>query len=317
MEGPLALRAVDSVDVTLLVDNSIDAFLASDDRAHRPPLTRDWFGRPHLRAEHGFSALVTIRHDGKETALLYDAGLTPDTLSHNLEALEIRVDDLQAIVLSHGHGDHHGGLEGLIRRVGRKRLPLVLHPDAWKTRKLVFPTGAEMNLPPPDRTALMQQEVELLEREGPSLLVGDSTLVSGRVERTTDFEHGFPLQWARGASGWEPDKMVWDDQNLICHVKGKGLVVVSGCSHAGAINILKNAKQMTGVDAIHAFVGGLHLTGKALEPIIPQTIAELEALRPNYIVPGHCTGWKAQQELGRRMPDAYLQPSVGTRFHFA
>ncbi|MGA8302229.1 MAG: MBL fold metallo-hydrolase [Thermoplasmata archaeon] len=317
MEGPLALRAVDSVDITLLVDNSIDALLASDERAQRPPLARDWLERPQLRAEHGFSALVRIRSDGRETALLYDAGLTPDTLLHNLEALEIRVDDLQAIVLSHGHGDHHGGLEGLIRKVGRKRLPLVLHPDAWKTRKIVFPTGAEIDMPPPDRSALMRHDVEMLELEGPSLLVGDSALVSGKVERTTDFEHGIPLQWARGASGWEPDKMVWDDQNLICHVKGKGLVVISGCSHAGAINILRNAKRITGVDSIYAFVGGLHLTGGIFEAIIPQTIAELGAIGPDYIVPGHCTGWKAQQELGRRMPGVYLQPSVGTRFHFA
>ncbi len=317
MEGPIALRPVDSVDVTLLVDNAIDILLPSDDRTHRPPWARDWFVQSQLRAEHGFSALVSLRRREEETTFLYDAGLGPDTLTHNLDALEISLNDLNAIVLSHGHGDHHGGLEGLIRQAGRKRLPLVLHPDAWKTRKIVFPTGAEVDMPPPDRAALMRHDVELLEREGPSLLYGESALISGRVERTTDFEQGFPLQWALGASGWQPDPMIWDDQNMICHVKGKGLVIVSGCSHAGAINIIRNAQRITGVPLIHAFVGGLHLSGGISEPIVSRTVAELETIKPGYLVPGHCTGWKAQQEIGRRLPDAYLQPSVGTRFHFA
>ncbi|MFY9716491.1 MAG: MBL fold metallo-hydrolase [Thermoplasmata archaeon] len=317
MDDRVSLRPVDSVDVTLLVDNAIDALLPSTEEAHRPPLPRDWFTRPPLLAEHGFSTLVTLRRDGGETNLLYDAGLSPDTLTHNLDVLGISLDELHAIVLSHGHGDHHGGLEGLLRKVGRKRLPLILHPDAWKTRKIVFPTGAEVDLPPPDRRMLDRQGVEVLEREGPSLLVGESALVSGKVERTTEFEHGFPLQWARGASGWVPDRMIWDDQNLVCHVKGRGLVVVSGCSHAGVINILRNARRVTGVAPIHAFVGGLHLTGGLFESIIPRTVSELEEIRPDYVVPGHCTGWKAQQEVGLRMPKAYLQASVGTRYHFA
>ncbi|MGC2288712.1 MAG: MBL fold metallo-hydrolase [Thermoplasmata archaeon] len=316
MAGRFDLRPVDSVDVTLLDDNSIDALLPSDDRARRPPMARDWFSKPQLLAEHGFSALLTVRRDGKETTVLYDAGLRPETVAHNLDILGVSLKDLDAIVLSHGHGDHHGGLEGLIRRVGRKRLPLVLHPDAWKTRKIVFPTGAEVDLPPPDRAALARMDVEVLEREGPSLLVGESALVSGKVERTTDFEQGFPVQWARGASGWEPDKMIWDDQNLICDVKGKGLVVVSGCSHAGAINILRNAQRITGVQPVYAFVGGLHLTGGLFESIIPRTVSELELIKPSYLVPGHCTGWRAQQEIGHRLPEAYIQPSVGSRFHF-
>ena len=317
MPDPVQLRPVDSVDVTILVDNSIDVFLRNEPRAVRPSIGGDWKSRPQLRAEHGFSALVTIRAHGAETRIMYDAGLTSDTLSHNLTALEVSLRDVNAIVLSHGHGDHHGGLEGLLREVGRKRHPLILHPDAWKTRKAVFPTGAEAKLPPPDRAMLNREDVDILEREGPSFLFGDTALVSGRVERGTDFEKGFPVQWAQGASGWEPDPMVWDDQNLICHVKGKGLVVVSGCSHAGTVNILHNARRLTGVDHIHAFVGGLHLTGPAFEPIIPPTVAELEKIRPDFLVPGHCTGWKARQTLGVRMPGAYLESSVGTRFHFA
>ncbi len=317
MSGPVSLRPVDAVDITLLVDNSFDLLLRSDEHALRPPIVLNWMDRPQLRAEHGFSALITISSHGEEKSLLYDTGLTGETLLHNLDALGISIREVEALVLSHGHGDHHGGLEGLLRQVGKKRLPLILHPDAWKTRKLIFPTGAESNMPPPDRIAMARADVEIREREGPSFLIGETALVSGRVGRVTEFETGFPIQWARGKSGWEPDPMIWDDQNVICHVKGKGLVVVSGCGHAGAINILRNARRLTGVDRIHAFVGGLHLTGGIFEPFIPPTVGALEQIRPDFVVPGHCTGWKARQEIGRRLPAAYLESSVGTRFHFA
>ncbi len=317
MAGPVSLHPVDSIDVTILVDNSVDLLLQSDERAVRSPLALNRTDRPQLRAEHGFSAMVTLRSRGQETSLLYDAGLTGETLTQNLRALDLSPADLSALVLSHGHGDHHGGLEGLLREVGRRHLPLILHPDAWKTRKLVFPTGAEYPLPPPDRSVLARADVELLEGEGPSFLFDDCALVSGRVERGTDFEKGFPIHWAQGASGWEPDPMIWDDQYLVCNVKGKGLVVLTGCGHAGAINILRNAQRLTGVGPIHAFVGGLHLTGGLFERIIPPTVTALEAIRPDYIVPGHCTGWKARHEIARRLPSAYLESSVGTRFHFA
>ena len=311
------LAPVDSADITILVDNSLDLLLKSDERACRPPMAPDWLERPLVRAEHGFSALVTLRRNGAETRIIYDAGLTGEVLRHNLAALQLSLKDVDAIVLSHGHGDHHGGLEGLLREIGRKNLPLILHPDSWKTRKLVFPTGAEANLPPPDRAMLARAKVELLEKEGPSYLFGESALVSGKVERTTDFETGFPIHMAQGRSGWEPDPMIWDDQNLVCEVKGKGLVVLTGCGHAGAINILRNARRLTGVDRVHALIGGLHLTGAVFDPIIPATVAELERIRPEFIVPGHCSGWRVRHEISRRLPQSYLESSVGTRFHFA
>jgi len=102
----------------------------------------------------------------------------------------------------------------------------------------------------------------------------------------------------------------------VCNVKDKGLVVLSACSHAGAINVLKHAQHLTGIDKVHAFIGGFHLSGGIFEPIISRTIAELVAIGPDIIVPGHCTGWKATHELARQLPDAYVQTSVGTRLHF-
>jgi 7,8-dihydropterin-6-yl-methyl-4-(beta-D-ribofuranosyl)aminobenzene 5'-phosphate synthase len=93
-------------------------------------------------------------------------------------------------------------------------------------------------------------------------------------------------------------------------------VVLTGCSHAGAINVLRQAQRLTGVDRVHALVGGLHLTGGIFEPLIPPTLDELVAIGPTWVVPGHCTGWVATHELARRMPQAYVQTSVGTRLRF-
>jgi 7,8-dihydropterin-6-yl-methyl-4-(beta-D-ribofuranosyl)aminobenzene 5'-phosphate synthase len=313
----ITLKPIDSIDITILVDNSIDTLLSSTEVARRPPLPWDYFNQPHLIAEHGYSLYLTIFSDGHEQSLLYDAGLGRDTVIHNLDVLAIRANDLCAVVLSHGHADHHGGLEGIYQRVGRLRLPLVLHPDAFRERKVVFPTGSEIKMPPPSRGDLDREGWDIIEERGPSLLLDDSVLVTGQVERTTDFEKGFSLQLARTNGSWEPDTWIWDDQAVVCYLKDKGLVILSSCSHAGAINVIRHAQRMTGIEHVHAFVGGLHLTGGLFENIIGQTVAEISHIRPDIIVPGHCTGWRAIHELARQLPDAYIQSSVGTRLHFS
>jgi 7,8-dihydropterin-6-yl-methyl-4-(beta-D-ribofuranosyl)aminobenzene 5'-phosphate synthase len=193
----------------------------------------------------------------------------------------------------------------------------VLHPDAWRERKVVFPTGSELKMPPPNRGDLDQEGWEVVEERGPSLLLDNSVLVTGQVDRTTDFEKGFPLQLARTKGGWEPDTWIWDDQAVVCYLKDKGLVILSSCSHAGAINVIRHAQRMTGIEHIHAFVGGLHLTGGLFENIIGRTVEEISKIGPDIIVPGHCTGWRATHELAHRLPNAYVQSSVGTRMHFA
>ncbi len=317
MEKPAVnLNPVDHIDVTIVVDNAIDELMASTTIAQRPILPWDYFDRQHLIAEHGYSLLLRVFRDGHEQSLLYDAGLSRDTAIHNLDVLGIRANDLQAVVLSHGHADHHGGLEGIYNRVGRQRLPLVLHPDAFHERKVVFPTGNEIRMPPPSKGDLDREGWDIVEERGPSLLLEGSVLVTGQVERITDFEKGFPLQQMRSEGGWEPDTWIWDDQAVVCHLKGKGLVILSSCSHAGAINVILHARKMTGVEHVHAFIGGLHLTGGLFEPIILRTVSELALISPDILVPGHCTGWKATHELARQLPGAYIQTSVGTRLHF-
>jgi 7,8-dihydropterin-6-yl-methyl-4-(beta-D-ribofuranosyl)aminobenzene 5'-phosphate synthase len=318
MDTPVNLLPVDVADVTILVDNFCDVLLAGSEVAHRPPLTWDAFEREALRAEHGYALLVTVQRQGRSASVLYDAGLGQETALHNMDVLGVPLRDLRAVALSHGHADHHGGLEGMFRRIGRRGMPLVLHPDAWRERRIVFPTGAEVHLPPPSHNDLDREGVEIIEERGPSLLLDDTVLITGQVERISGFEMGFPPHQARGEQGeWEPDVWIWDDQAIVVHVAGKGLVVLTSCSHSGVINVLRHARRLTGVEHVYALVGGMHLTGAVMEPLIPRTLTELAELAPTYVVPGHCTGWKATHALTHLLPTAYIQSSVGTRLHFA
>lgn len=317
MNAQMTLLPVDVADVTILVDNTVDILLSSSEIAQRPPLPSTLGAQEPFIAEHGYSLLLTVQRDGHAASVLYDAGLGRNTVLHNMDVLDVRAKDLRAVILSHGHADHHGGLEGMFRRIGRRNMPLVLHPDVWRERRVVFPTGVEIQMPPPSHNDLDHEGVDIIEEKGPSLLLDETVLVTGQVERVTDFEKGFPPQQARTDHGWEPDPWIWDDQAVVCHLKDKGLLVLSACSHAGVINVLRHARRITGIDRIYAFVGGLHLTGGLFDAIIPRTIAELQTIGPAIIVPGHCTGWKATHELIRTLPDAYVQTSVGTRLHFA
>jgi 7,8-dihydropterin-6-yl-methyl-4-(beta-D-ribofuranosyl)aminobenzene 5'-phosphate synthase len=317
MSEGVALQSVDAVDVTIVVDNFLDVLMSSTETVQRAPLVWGWAERDTLVAEHGYSLLVTVRKGDQTQSVLFDAGLGRKTAIHNLDVLGLRVNDLRAVALSHGHVDHHGGLEEMFRRIGRPRMPLVLHPDAWRDRKIVFPSGTEIHMPPPSRGDLEREGVEVVEERGPSLLLDGMVLITGQVKRLTDFEKGFPLQQARIPNGWEPDTWLWDDQPMVLNLKDKGLIVLSCCSHAGIINVLRHAQQVTGQKEVYAVVGGLHLTGGIFEPIIPRTIDELVAIGPKVLVPCHCTGWKATHELARRLPQAYVQTSVGTRLHFA
>src|SRR6266487_5310654 len=316
MSDRVTFLPVDAADVTILVDNFVDLFLPGTEMVRRAPLVWDWSEREQLIAEHGYSLLLTVQRDGHTESVLYDAGLGRNTVLHNMDVLDLRSNDLRAVILSHGHADHHGGLEGIFRRIGRRNMPLVLHPDVWRDRKIVFPTGVEIHMPPPSHNDLDREGVTIVEERGPSLLLDGMVLVTGQVDRVTDFEKGLPLQFARTHDGWEPDTWIWDDQAVVCYVKNRGLVVVSSCSHSGAINVLRHAQHMTGIDEVHAFIGGFHLSGGIFETIIPRTIEALVAIGPDIIVPGHCTGWRATYELVRQLPDAYVQTSVGTRLHF-
>lgn len=311
-QASIPLPEVDEAKIKIVMDNSIDVLMSSTEVAQRLPLGPNPFERTSPVAEHGFSVLIEVKRGEKRGSVLFDTGVSRKGILNNVDALEIDTQDIQAIVLSHGHPDHAMGLPGLIDRLGTHNLPLVLHPDAYLERKLVLPNGDEVSVPAPKVADFRRENIEIIEEVGPSMLVDDMLLVSGEVARATPFEKGFPIHYAKRADAWEPDPLIMDDQCAIINVRGKGLVIVTGCGHAGIINTIRHAQALTGVQEIYTVIGGFHLTGALFEPIIPATIAALREINPRYVLPGHCTGWAATHQIARAMPDAFIPNSVGT-----
>jgi 7,8-dihydropterin-6-yl-methyl-4-(beta-D-ribofuranosyl)aminobenzene 5'-phosphate synthase len=325
---PIALEPVDSLTVTTLVDNVTDMLLVDEGPAKRAPLELSAYpsmearflegGRTGdaLRAEHGFSCLVTIEKSGRAVRVLFDAGLSPDGLVENMRRLGLSARDIDIVVLSHGHWDHTTGMDGLVRELGRTQVPVLIHPEFWSRRRLALPGRDPIELPSTSRSALRGAGFEIVEQRQPSFLLDGSLLVTGEVDRTTEFEQGFPVHEAYRQGRWQPDPLILDDQALVASVRGRGLVVLTGCGHSGIVNILRYVRRLTGEDRIHAVVGGFHLSGPLFEKVIAPTCEALEDFSPDYLVPSHCTGWRATHAIAASFPGAFIQNSVGTRFEF-
>jgi len=322
----LPLEPVDELSVLTVCDNTIDLLLPDQGPARRLPMDRKAPMLPALvlqegqvpdapLAQHGFSALVEIRKGGQVHRLLFDTGLTPDGCVQNLRRLGQDPAGIEAIVCSHGHFDHTTGLSGLIGRLGRTGLPVLIHPEFWARRRLAIPGREPFELPTTSPRALEQAGFDVIEQQQPSFLYDRSVLITGEVDRVTGFEQGFAIHQAWRGGRWQPDPLILDDQALIANVAGRGLVVLTGCGHAGLINICRYAQRLTGTAKLHAVIGGFHLAGPLFDPIIADTVSGLEQLAPDLIVPAHCTGWKATHAIARRLPAAFIQNSVGTTFH--
>lgn len=320
------LEPVDAVQITTLMDNYSDMLLPSEGPAKRafsleapaPRIAVATFeggeSRESMLAEHGFSALVTIVKGGQRRTVLFDTGVSPDGLVENMRRLSLTPKDAEAIVLSHGHFDHTGGMAGLIRALGRPNLPVIIHPEFWSRRRLAVPGSEPREIPTTSKPALRGAGFEIVEERQPSFLLDGSLLVTGEVDRTTEFEQGFPIHQKFDGGGWVPDPLILDDQAVVIHVRDKGLVVLTGCGHAGIVNIARYAQKLTGVERVYAVLGGFHLGGPLFEPVIPQVVAALTDLAPEVIVPAHCTGWRATHALAAALPGSFIQNSVGTRF---
>jgi 7,8-dihydropterin-6-yl-methyl-4-(beta-D-ribofuranosyl)aminobenzene 5'-phosphate synthase len=322
----IALEPVDALTVTTLVDNVTDLLLVDEGPVKRPPLAPAKYpdtparflegGRTGdgLRAEHGFSCLVTIEKAGRTTRVLFDTGISPDGLVENMRRLELSPHDIDLVVLSHGHWDHTTGMHGLVRELKRPNVPVLIHPEFWSRRRVAIPGREPIDLPSTSRGALEGAGFEIVEQQQPSFLLDGSLLVTGEVDRTTEFEKGMATHQAQRDGHWQPDPLILDDQALVASVRDRGLVVITGCGHSGIVNILRYARKLTGEEHLHAVIGGFHLSGPLYREIIAPTVDALADFSPDYLVPSHCTGWRAIHALAARLPDAFIQNSVGSRF---
>jgi 7,8-dihydropterin-6-yl-methyl-4-(beta-D-ribofuranosyl)aminobenzene 5'-phosphate synthase len=322
------IRLVDRVEVLTLVDNVVDLLLASTDIAKRiGPATAEGWNLPALDAplfetgetvevpvaEHGLSYLVSITSEDKQRTVLFDTGSSPNGVIHNMDILGVDPGVIEAIVLSHGHFDHTMGLNGLAKRLDPLP-PLVVHPDCWLQRRVDIPDRDPYELPALSKDKIQAAGFPIAESTEPYPLLDGGLLVTGVVERRTEYEQGLALHQALRDGEWQPDPFLFDDQALVANLRGKGLVVVTGCSHSGVVNTVRYARKITGVDEVYAVLGGFHLGGPLFEQIIPATIDAIREFDPKVLSPAHCTGWKAIHALARAFPEAFLPGSVGTRY---
>lgn len=318
----MAGNFADSLTVTIVDDNSVDFLIGGDPCVERYDLPLQFsHRRTPVQAEFGISFHVSVERAGRTYNVLFDTGLTGEVLLHNFRALGLDPTQLDHIVISHGHPDHYGGLEDILRAAGGN-VPVCTHPHAFEPRYAVMPSGhvaPNYNLPM-NRQRLEAAGAGLVETKSP-LPVAPGVYTTGEIPRTNDFEGprepvSFPGLY-QVIDGVCAGDSIMDEMAMVVHVRDAGLVVLTGCGHAGVINTLDRAIALTGEPRILAVMGGFHLGFPGTpERNVDLTVEALSRLQVRRVVPMHCTGLRATSAMAVQLPDAFLQPSVGTVLRF-
>ncbi len=318
------LRAVDRLEIIVLVDNVIDAFSDKNRKDVQPAW--DWIERSedvayvddHIFAGHGLALLVrTFINDGSHV-VLYDTGLSPTLIERNMRYLRLDFNQIEDIVMSHGHWDHFGGLLGVLSQIHQSGTPVYVHPRMFNKRAMITRTEEGEKIrefdPIPSEKEIIDAGGQVISSSEPLLVADNTILRTGEVPRRIDYELGMPGHhiWMDGA--WQEDEMILDDVSLIANVKGRGLVVMSGCSHAGIVNIMHEATRLTEEQQVYGIVGGLHLVGKEGMEKTRKTAEALKEYDLRLLVPCHCTGSRAQHILAATFPKSFVTGSVGHRY---
>jgi 7,8-dihydropterin-6-yl-methyl-4-(beta-D-ribofuranosyl)aminobenzene 5'-phosphate synthase len=316
------LKKVDGAEILSLVDNSVD-FLSTIDKKEVQSF-RQWtkernsqeWARTHFQlplAEHGFSMFIRVLNEGKSNSVLFDTGGSPERVVENAERMGLDLSEVEYIVLSHGHYDHFGGLLSALKAVNKINLPVIVHEDMFKSRGVANSDGTIRKYPE-FPTENKVRPARYVKTKQPCLIADALILVTGEIPRKTDFEKGFPQHRVFDDCKWQPDPWIWDDRAIVINIRQKGLAIISGCAHAGIINTILYAQQITGVNDVHAIIGGFHLSGKESEPRISQTVKELKLLNPKLLAPSHCTGWRGIYAMAGALPHAFVLNSVGNLY---
>ncbi|MBW1818245.1 MAG: MBL fold metallo-hydrolase [Deltaproteobacteria bacterium] len=312
------INEVDKIEILTLQDNYID-LLARDNNevVQRAMPLKGLEIKNSLLAEHGFSSVVTVTRGGESSSILFDFGFSAQGAAFNAKALDVDLSQIETCVVSHGHLDHVGGLAELMKGIGKQKVDLVIHPEAFrKPRYLKITDEFKVFFPSFEKEMVEAAGLNVVETEVPYPLLDGDLLFLGEVPRQTDFENGMPSAYYEkdGKETWDD---IIDDSSVVAHVKGKGLVILSGCGHSGIINTVRYAGEVTGVKEVYAVMGGFHLSGDEMQPAVAPTIQGLKEMDPTFVIPTHCTGRDAILEIEREMPDRFILNMVGTRLTFA
>lgn len=316
------LKEASRIEIISLVDNSID-FLSSNSKREVQSLrqwTKERYGEEWAQThaefpvvEHGFSMLTRVFTEKSSYSILFDTGVSPNGVVVNAERIGLDLGGIDYIVLSHGHYDHFGGLEVTVKAINKTDLPIIAHEHMFEHRGTAnsngvirkypeFPTKENLNL------------AKIITTKKPYLIASKTACITGEIPRKTSFERGSPQNMVLSNNRWQSDSDILDERALVLNLKEKGLIIISGCAHAGIINTIHYAQLITGVTKIYAVLGGFHLAGKECENRIDLTIKELKLINPELIVPSHCTGWKAMTEISEKFPKAFVWNSVGNLY---
>ena len=337
------ILALDEVKIRVIVDNETDTLSSIDEGvpqipevmglAARLPVSRTHQGHAGKTvfdqlccACHGLSVLITGRDGDEARTLLFDVGPYPEVWLDNARRLDVDLATIERVFLSHWHFDHSGALPEVIAAISRARKaagmdePVIvdLHPDRPDQRGVLLPSGEMLLLPEEPRfNEIVRGGGRLATHTDAHALCGGFFFGSGAIERVTDYETGLAGHHTfRGEEG-RADPLIMDERFVAVHVKGRGVTVLSACSHAGIVNACLSAQQRFPDTPIDMVLGGYHLAGKAMEPRIEPTVRDLaQRIGPRLVAPGHCTGWRAKARLAEAFAPGHYGPSaVGTAYH--
>ena len=310
----MTLEAVDRISVTTVVDNSVDSLRVDEKVARRWTHTRAR-KMPTLRAEHGLAHWVEVTRGRETRRLSFDWGLTGESYLNNLRELGLDPAALDGLALSHGHQDHWGGLPGFLRdsrRVMKRAIPFYAGVDHFLAR-YTERSGEQIYIGRLDRAELERQDLDVRVVAKPVVLA-EGVMLSGEMHETVPGET-IPASLRVEHDGEVVQDTFIGEQTLIAHVRGRGLVVVTSCSHRGIVGICRHAARVSGVPKIHAVVGGFHLSGLG-EERITLVVDEFRRLGVDWLVPQHCTGMEAFIAIGRHLPAQMVVSSAGSTFTF-
>jgi 7,8-dihydropterin-6-yl-methyl-4-(beta-D-ribofuranosyl)aminobenzene 5'-phosphate synthase len=304
----------EKIVITVITDNLADATRPHYKIAQRPVgITSVLEGAMH--AEHGLAYHIETVVDGRPHSFLFDFATDTRGVGRNMELLKIDLKRIEALALSHDHYDHQAALMDFLkakREEVPRGIPFFVGENFFVGTYARRPDGRIASL-----LALKREEIEsmnlvkIVETKVPSPII-PGAYFSGKVDQVTDYEKIPPVFVAKRGDQWVQEEFI-GEQAVVLNVKGKGLIVLSGCAHRGIVNTVTHAQKMTGIDKVHAIIGGFHLTGAKPE-VIQKTIADIKAVRPDYIVPTHCTGFEAISAFAREMPDQFILNTAGTKY---